>query len=76
MPVELFQKASTEKNAARTSNQTTGLFTQPSVWPTTGTSHVQATGDAVSFTAIQPVQTPCARFTLQLPVHRHGPLDQ
>ena len=50
-----------EKNAASTSQKITGLVTQPSVLSTTGTSHVQATGRAASFTATQPVEGPGAR---------------
>ena len=50
-----------EKNAASTSQTITGLVTQPSVLPTTGTSPVQATGHVAIFTATQLVEAPGAR---------------
>ena len=52
-----------EKNAAGTSHKITGWVTQSSVKSTTGTS--PATGDAVSFTATQPVEAPSAKIATQ-----------
>ena len=60
-----------EENAAGTSKMTTGLVTQPSVLPTTSISPVQATSEAASFTATQPVEVPGAKVATQ-PVKTPG----
>ena len=71
VPVEPVQKSSStvvtsEKPffdpAAGTGPRITGLVTQPLVVYTTGTSPVQATGDAASFTTAQPIEAPGARM--------------
>ena len=50
--------------AASTSQKITSLVTQSSVVTTIGTSPVQATGEAASLTATQPVEAPCAKMRI------------